>query len=144
METIQESMTKDHHRCDELFAEAEACVSRDHWAEAGEHLEAFTRAMERHFRLEEEALFPRFERATGITAGPTEVMRSEHAQMRLLIEGMADAAARRDQEEYLGQSETLLIIMQQHNAKEEQVLYPMADEAIGEDMDHIAADLGAA
>jgi iron-sulfur cluster repair protein YtfE (RIC family) len=34
---------------------------------------------------------------------------------------------------YLGASETLNMLMQQHNIKEENMLYPMADRAMGAD-----------
>lgn len=51
----------------------------------------------------------------------------EHAQMNTLIEQMAGTLAHRDAQGYGGLSETLLIVMQQHNFKEEQVLYPIAD-----------------
>ena len=40
---------------------------------------------------------------------------------------MADTLAHRDAQGYGGLSETLLIVMQQHNLKEEQMLYPIAD-----------------
>jgi iron-sulfur cluster repair protein YtfE (RIC family) len=33
-----------------------------------------------------------------------------------------------DAEAYLGHSETLLLLMRQHNMKEEQVLYPMCEQ----------------
>ncbi len=141
MASIQTRMTDDHQRCDALFAEAEELVTEERWDEAAVRLEEFSRAMDRHFRMEEEALFPAFEAATGITAGPTEIMRSEHGQMRLLMEAMTDAANRHDRDDFLGQSETMLIIMQQHNAKEEQVLYPMADESITEGREHLMQQL---
>ncbi|HJP36976.1 MAG TPA: hypothetical protein QF901_13425 [Gammaproteobacteria bacterium] len=47
---------------------------------------------------------------------------------------MANAVDKKDVDDYLGFSETLLIIMQQHNVKEEQVLYPMADQALGSEI----------
>ena len=47
---------------------------------------------------------------------------------------MANAVDKKDVDDYLGFSETLLIIMQQHNVKEEQVLYPMADQVLGSEI----------
>ncbi len=38
---------------------------------------------------------------------------------------------------YLGFSETLLIMMQQHNLKEESILYPMADSVLADDQSQI-------
>jgi hypothetical protein len=55
------------------------------------------------------------------------MMCMEHAQMNTLIEQMAGTLAHQDAQGYGGLSETLLIVMQQHNRKEEQMLYPIAD-----------------
>ena len=54
--------------------------------------------------------------------GPTRMMRMEHEQMRQLFSELAEALENRDKDGYLGLSETLMILMQQHNMKEEQVL----------------------
>jgi iron-sulfur cluster repair protein YtfE (RIC family) len=47
--------------------------------------------------------------------------------MRDVIARIADALARRDAGDVAGESETLFVLMQQHNMKEEGVLYPMCD-----------------
>ena len=124
---ISSYMSDDHQHCDALFAEAEQKVSENRWEEAARAFETMRDAIEHHFRMEEAVFFPRFEEASGMTMGPTQVMRHEHEQMRGLFAAMAEALANRDSDAYLGDSETLLILMQQHNAKEEQILYPMLD-----------------
>ena len=45
------------------------------------------------------------------------------------------------QEEYLDTTETLLIMMQQHNMQEEGLLYPMSDKQLGADADNIVAQI---
>ncbi len=69
-------------------------------------------------------LFPAFEQATGMTMGPTRVMRMEHEQMRGLLSQMAMAAT--DIDALVEHGDTLLMLTQQHNMKEEGMLYPMA------------------
>jgi hemerythrin-like domain-containing protein len=59
-------------------------------------------------------------------------MRSEHQQMRGLLDQMASAASAGDHQELLDQGDTLLLLIQQHNQKEEGVLYPMAARALAE------------
>ena len=54
-------------------------------------------------------------------------MRSEHDQMRELLNAAKTALEERNAEDYSGTAETLLIMMQQHNMKEENILYPMCD-----------------
>jgi len=121
---INQYMTQDHRSCDELFAAAEEVVNDEKWDEANTQFASFEQAMERHLGMEEETLFPEFEQVTGNTMGPTQMMRMEHQQMRV-------ALASQDTDGYLGVSETLLVMMQQHNVKEEQILYPMTDQALG-------------
>lgn len=131
--SISELFTKDHERCDLAYAEAEEAASAGEWGRAKAAFERFRVGMERHLGVEEELLFPAFEARTGARGGPTYVMRMEHQQMRALLSTMASAAAREDEEGLLGNGETLLVLMQQHNMKEEHVLYPMCDEALGDD-----------
>lgn len=135
MRTISQYLTEDHEHCDALFAEAESAVARRDWTTAVAGFRAFETDTLRHFRREEEVLFPAFEAQTGMTGGPTDVMRQEHGQMREALAAMAGALARRDGQRFLGQSETLLMLMRQHNLKEEQVLYPMCDRAMAEQAD---------
>ncbi|MGA8055334.1 MAG: hemerythrin domain-containing protein, partial [Burkholderiales bacterium] len=90
----------------------------------------FLNRMKRHFAMEEEVLFPAFEHETGMTSGPTEMMRHEHQEMRGLFDQMQAAIAAGDADEYLGLAETLLVMMQQHNRKEEEILYRMMDQAL--------------
>ncbi len=123
-------MAGDHRYCDELFAAAEQAVEGEQWQQAAEAHQRFVDSMEQHFQAEEELLFPAFEEASGMSEGPTSVMRHEHQQMRALFTQMGGALAEQSSEEYLGASETLLILMQQHNAKEEQILYPMLDQML--------------
>jgi hemerythrin-like domain-containing protein len=82
-------------------------------------------------------LFPAFEQRTGMSMGPTQVMRMEHVQMRELFDAMADAVKQQDRDEFLGQAETLLVMMQQHNMKEEQILYRMADQMLSAEMEEV-------
>jgi hemerythrin-like domain-containing protein len=130
MDTLSSYLTHDHRHCDEDFVEAERRVAENRWTEAGDRLTAFVADMRRHLAREEEVLFPAFEAATGMTSGPTAVMRVEHRQIEQLMASLQEALDGRDREEYLGVSETLLMLLQQHNAKEENILYPMADRSL--------------
>jgi len=137
MARIKDTMATDHRRCDELFAEAEALVSDSNWDDGGARFKEFHAAMEHHFSMEEEVLFPTFEQTTGQTMGPTQVMRMEHKQMRQLFADLSKAVEEQDKDAYLGLSETLMMVMQQHNMKEEQMLYPMTDQTFGDGADAV-------
>ena len=129
MTAVTDYMTRHHRQCDEAFASAEDAVSAKDWAAARQKFDRLRDIMKRHFAMEEQVLFPAFEERSGMTMGPTEVMRQEHAQMNHLLEQMNPAVAAQDAEQFLGCSETLLVLMQQHNMKEEGMLYRMIDQA---------------
>lgn len=134
MTTIRELLADDHRQCDNCFVAVEQAVNNKNWSTADADFGALCRAMERHFVAEENLLFPAFEERTGMRMGPTQVMRGEHAQMRELLAAAGTALAARAGDNYSGYAETLLIMMQQHNMKEENVLYPMCDQHLNDQL----------
>lgn len=121
----------EHHKsCDDLFAMAEASAMAARWPECAESFGRFRAEIEAHFATEEQVLFPAFEAVSGSRLGPTQMMRLEHAQMKTLIAHIGQAVSARDANGFAGAAETLLILMQQHNMKEENILYPMCDQVL--------------
>jgi hemerythrin-like domain-containing protein len=129
--SITSPLFQHHKHCDEIFASAEDACANGDWEAGAKAFTLLVEQLETHFGTEEEVLFPAFETATGMTSGPTEVMRGEHRQMRDLLAQMKDALTSRDADAFSGAAETLLILMQQHNMKEENILYPMCDNTLG-------------
>jgi len=137
LSTGSESATRplavDHHRIDELLADAKRHLREGDLAAARESFAAFRSGLEHHIAVEEEVLFPAFERHTGIRdGGPTAVMRVEHAEMRRLLDEIAGAleAAGAERTSPLASLTALLFA---HNGKEERILYPMCDRALADD-----------
>jgi hemerythrin-like domain-containing protein len=95
--------------------------------------------MDRHFALEEDVVFPALAQVFLVAENPIEIMCSEHAQMRQLFGDLGDAVRACDKTAVLGILETLHFSVQQHNYKEEGVIYPMADGALPERAADIAA-----
>ena len=137
MTTITEYMTGDHRHCDEILAELEVAVNDDDWDKAARLTAAFLQTMEHHLTMEETVLFPAFEQKTGMIGGPTMIMREEHRQMRELFQQLQFALDGKAGGEFLDTTETLLILMQQHNMKEEGMLYPMSDQHLGADASQV-------
>ena len=144
MESIRDLMAADHRLCDDRFVAVERAVARSAWSDADAEFDRLRGAMLRHFDAEEAILFPAFEARTGMSMGPTRVMRSEHEQMRELLAAAKTALDERDEDDYSGSAETLLIMMQQHNMKEENVLYPMCDQQLAMQLETLLAQLGSA
>ena len=141
MESIRDLMSADHRRCDDCFVAVERSVARSAWSDADAEFGRLYDAMRHHFDAEEAILFPAFEARTGMSMGPTRVMRGEHEQMRELLAAAKKALDERDADDYSGTAETLLIMMQQHNMKEENVLYPMCDQQLAAQLATLLAQL---
>ena len=138
MSRITAPLAAHHKACDGEFADVEEAVSREDWGRAAALQQRFSQDLEAHFSVEEESLFPAFESNTGMTGGPTRMMRMEHMQMRSLLADLDAALSNKDRDEFLGNAETLLMLMQQHNMKEENILYPMCDQALAMDAGTLA------
>ena len=132
-ESPSEYLSADHERLDQLLADARAAAARDDLDRARALLSEFRDGLERHIRLEEELLFPAFEERTGLTRGPTAVMRYEHTLIRAHLSEMNHALATDDGGGFGAASAALENVLGPHNVKEERVLYPAVDRALERD-----------
>ncbi|MBM4344993.1 MAG: hemerythrin domain-containing protein [Deltaproteobacteria bacterium] len=140
MDSASHFLTADHRACDARWLAVEGAAHAGNAAAATGAWTLFAGAMERHFAFEEEVLFPALDHATGMHgAGPTAVMRHEHAQMRRLLATMAAAVAQGAWDTLMDQGDTLLLLIGQHNLKEEHILYPLADARLASDWPGLAA-----
>lgn len=142
-DTISSFLTQDHRDCDEVLAKLENTVNSENWDEVEKVFKEFASDMKYHFDMEEKVMFPAFEARTGMQGGPTQVMRMEHAQMSQVIEQMKVDVQNKDKNHFFGLSETLMMLMQQHNMKEEQMLYRMADAHLGDDVSLVVSEMKA-
>lgn len=128
--TINQYMTTDHRKCDDLFSELENSVGAKEWEKSAGLNGEFKQAMLHHFDMEEKVIFPEFNQCSGGGCNPTQVMIMEHEQMRQVLSRMEQALFDKNQDQFLGLSENLMILMQQHNMKEEQIMYNLADNSL--------------
>lgn len=121
-------MLKHHKLCDEDFALTEEAAHKGNWDACAKTYGKFKNELLEHFALEDDVLFTKFIELSGMSGdGPPSQMMAEHVQMRDLIQQMDDALEKKDKNNFTGVGETLLLMMQQHNMKEENILYPMLD-----------------
>ncbi len=62
--------------------------------------------------------------------------------MRQMLGDLLAATQARDQDDCLGVLDTLHLVIQQHNAKEEAILYPLADRTLAVRAPELLAGLG--
>jgi hemerythrin-like domain-containing protein len=128
--SFQQQLTLQHSACDNAFAEIESQLESANWLGVERAFTQFLRDIEEHFDYEEQVLFPALEAASPMALQPVTVMRAEHEQIRELAADLRQAINEQQSDLTRGSLETLMFLIQQHNAKEENVLYPMADQLL--------------
>lgn len=131
MNTVSEYLKHDHRRLDALLDRVLAAIRESALGDASRHLAEFGNGLVRHIEIEERVLFPAFEAKTGMRHGPTSVMRIEHGDLRACIAELDDALLANARDRALEALDALLDALVPHNDKEERVLYPMIERALG-------------
>lgn len=139
--SIKQLMSEDHKHCDNLFLSVSDAVNNKNWADATSLFSIASNDIYFHFDYEETTLFPLYESSTNITDGPTLIMRMEHNEIRDLMHQIQGAINQKNAEDFYGLYEGFNIYIQQHNMKEEGVLYPMIDETCDISDKHIESML---
>ena len=130
MTTICDYLILDHQRCDDLFLHADESIRLKNWAQAQDCFLLFRNAMEHHLGMEEKILFPAFEQAIRNSEGPIGMLRLEHGRIRGMIERMTEAVRHGSAIDFILHSETFILLQNQHNQKEEELLYPLLDKLL--------------
>lgn len=136
--TTGQRLEYDHHVIDEgfrRFAESLAgvVIDRASFEEAAEGLR-------HHIYVEEVLHFPVL-RAAGMLA-PILVMLREHGEIWDLLDGTTAALDRDDRAAVLELWPTFTSVLEQHNVKEERIIYPAGDTTLtAEEADRITAAL---
>ncbi len=145
LRTVFESLEWDHDRLEAIEASAFAARSEGNLELASERFGTFAHGLARHIGFEEQILFPVFEERGGLSPqiGPTAVMRSEHIEIKALLEsigkGIGDASSPVDQLRAM-----LHRVLNDHNFKEEQIIYPSTDRFLrSEESDALVARIQA-
>ncbi len=123
LESVSLTLQLHHRRLDELFDRVEIASEIGAWSEARREFGLFRTALEEHFRIEEDFMFPSFEAFTRALGGPTEAMRADHRELcdfLDVIEGLLR------EEQSIGEVSAMFeALLETHHAKEEQGLYPL-------------------
>jgi hemerythrin-like domain-containing protein len=130
-EGIKSYFEADHDRLDNLFKKFQE-LKRTDFPKAKECFKEFKLGLQRHIVWEEEILFPLFEKKTGMTSGPTQVMRIEHRQIRDFLE----AIHKKVQAQNPGsdpEESGLLAVLSAHNQKEKAILYPAIERLMSDE-----------
>ncbi|MFZ0888536.1 MAG: hemerythrin domain-containing protein [Candidatus Binataceae bacterium] len=144
--TISGFLGTDHHRLtlywDEFVEAVKTCelshetlftTEKGYRVAVVDRLSQFIFGLRRHIRMEEDHFFPLFEDRSRIPAGsgPTAVMRAEHQEIEATLRAVEKLFDAHDCAAVIqtieGQRAHPSSLFRSHDAKEENVLYPMAD-----------------
>lgn len=127
-ESLRAALERDHREVDgaiEGYADGSASGT-----EARQGVQRAVDELRRHIYVEEELLFPPL-REAGMT-GPIMVMLREHGQMWPVLDALDQGLREGADDDVLGVTcRELLALLQRHNPKEEQILYPQVDGVLG-------------
>jgi uncharacterized protein (DUF2249 family)/hemerythrin-like domain-containing protein len=129
--TVNEALSWDHDRLDDLESRAFAARDRGDFAEAKACYAVFAFGLRRHIRFEEELLFPEFESRIGLSPsmGPTAVMRDEHREILECL-GRIERGIGESNSDLESVRHALHSVLGNHNLKEENIVYPETDRAL--------------
>ena len=110
----------------------------------GSPFDEAAKALHRHMYLEEEIIFPEVE-ARGLM-GPTQVMAREHGEICRFMNSIQDlVAGKAPPGQILDSLNAVRNLLEQHNLKEEEILYPSADQLLaGPDLPQVLERLNEA
>lgn len=127
--TITAFYEQDHNELDSFLKEYRR-LKKINFDDGKIYFKKFKFGLQRHIYWEEEILFPIFEEKTGMkNEGPTAVMRSEHRKIGEALERLHQKIRERNTNSDF-EEEQLKSLLEEHNLKEEQILYPMLDKII--------------
>ncbi len=130
-ETVATFLEWDHRRLDALLPNTRALAAAGDFDEAQATFAQFRSGLARHIQMEERVLFPVVEDGIGGPAGPTQVMRHEHRAIESQMTDIATALEETDLAAFEEGLSSLSSVLAPHNMKEENILYPMADQFLG-------------
>lgn len=116
----------DHDRLDSLLKKFRETKRAD-FKTAKPYFREFFKGLRRHIVWEEDVLFPFFEKMSGVTMGPTAVMRQEHRSIGGILDRIHAKVRAADPNSDSEENE-LLAVLEPHNHKEEHILYPAIDQ----------------
>jgi iron-sulfur cluster repair protein YtfE (RIC family) len=140
--TVTSALRADHSRLDALLKETLAALTDADAATAGRTSGSFSQGLRHHIEAEDQVLFPPFEARTGLKdAGPTAVMRRDHQEIERRLREISRAiAAPYGSRETACEVRALKALLEDHNAREEEILYPWCDRVL-DDLERAAVDL---
>lgn len=132
VDSVTAYLAADHDRLDAILEDVCRELEGSRPETASERFAEFHRRLARHIRIEEELVFPFFDLRSGISGGPTAVMREEHRAIEQTLARMDSSLSAGDAGGFRAGVNELRQVLGDHNEREERVLYPMTDRMLSD------------
>jgi hemerythrin-like domain-containing protein len=135
------SLLDTHKALDELFLQHQEALLAQDFPLARERLAAYERELRLHMRLEEEQLFPIYQRGEPVPGGAVELFAAEHRKMLDLLSRFRDELAQLEQGtgdrkrgiiRLLDHEAVYKHLAEHHDLRERNILYPTLDQVATE------------
>ena len=127
----------DHVVFEALLDECREAAEAESWRDVKRLFNELVSHLKLHIRIEEEALYPAFERATGTAEGPTQSLSRDHDEIFRLLHDSHFVLGTHDSAHFVDSLAHLEAIMERHHEKEEDIFLPMASQVLREQREQI-------
>lgn len=125
--SVSELIGWDQRRLDDILDDVNELAETGDFTGALRHFEDFRAGLEHHIAMEEQVLFPLYQKLSLDTEAAMAAMYSEHVLIRTLVEQVAEALRTGDLPSFARVIENLYAVMDVHDQKEEDVVFPRLD-----------------
>jgi hemerythrin-like domain-containing protein len=136
MSNVTEILSREHQVVLKKLAVLEAALEPFDVEGVRGILKFFDERLILHRRKEEEVLFPTLGKHIGTETGPIACMLDEHREEKEKIDiiraGLEDPSKPGNQERIVGAARFILGLLRAHIQKEDNILFPMAEEALSD------------
>ena len=130
IEMLTDVLSREHEIARTHLATVADALGRGKTKGIPELLRFLDEDMPLHRRKEEEALFPALARDPSVAGGPIRCMLADHEREKHLVESLRQAVESSDLKAVLDRGVALVELLTAHIQKEENVLFPYADQAL--------------
>ena len=96
-----------------------------------------------HHAKEEDILFKEFEKFTQegcLHCNPIAQMLVEHDEGRIFVKGMKESLSNKEKDDLIKNTEGYIVLIKEHIFKEDNILYPMIDDVLSDEVEKIMLD----
>lgn len=131
----------DHVEYEAFLLDCQEAVEQEDWKTAKKLFKELVSRIKIHMLIEEEILYPAYEKAMNAPQGPTRALREEHDEIYRLLRDLSHVIKANNSDLFLESLLPLEKVMMKHHEKEEEIFLPMAGHVLFAQRDEIIRKL---